>query len=476
MPRLAAGILLLASIHLLTLTISPVPWQDEVQIVDSGRVALSDDRDSGLYWTAAQRPIQSLNYLGPLLQESAYRLLAPSIAGPRLSAWLGALIAAWMLSRWLTARGVTPGWNAALTAVFLFDPIFVQGYRGARVDCWVFALVLAACIEVRRSGDTTRAPSERYLRCAIAAALAVAAFFVWPSAVYLLPLLIVEFITVHSPTTGSRGAGPMLLAGSVGLVLALALFLIPLGPRLPIVLADAVDSRSQLYLRGLTFDLSSTSNAAGDLARTYLVSALVPLIAIAGASRSRLLAVAAALVLAVIMPTMIFAHRVVYLLPYFIGIIGDATRTGISRPLPMLKWAVTGAVVWSAGISLIARPAQALMFRDARDPGHYERAADGLPEFRDRRIYLDAFEFYYAGRERGWRQVHAYSELGESGWAETFKHIDYALYAESAVVDRQLREEAGWTIVREITLPQIGATRFGWIPGPRRYFVYAPPR
>src|SRR5437763_668842 len=83
-------------IHLLTLTISPTLWVDEAQIIEHGRLIFFDPHSSWSvnWWTAANRPIQFWSYLGPALQEAAFRMTMPLSSGPRIASLLGAMIAA----------------------------------------------------------------------------------------------------------------------------------------------------------------------------------------------------------------------------------------------------------------------------------------------------------------------------------------------------------------------------------------------
>lgn len=472
--RLAIGLLLLSSIHLLTLTTSPTPWQDEVQIVDSGRVLLSDDQSWALNWTAAQRPVAFLNYFGPLLQDRAYRLLAPSIAGPRWSALAGALFAAWMVYRWLHARQVPPYWTAGLTALFLFDPVLVQGYRGARVDAWVIGFMVAACVAIRRSGDRALSTRRQDVQLGWGAALAVIGFFFWPSAIYLVPLLAAEVIDVRARDLTMRGGRRLLLAGTAGTAIGVTLCLLPFGTRVPAFLIDVFTSSDQYYRRDAYLDLIVPAVSA--LADSYRLSPMVPLIGLACAPFSRPLGFALVVTFAAMVPTIIYPHRVVYLLPLLIAMIGDTARRQVTGfAMPALRWAVTAALVWAAAISLVARPVQALLFNDARGHQQYERAADSLPELRGKRVYLDSWDFYYAGRERDWRMLHGYGDIGVEGWARTFDNLDYAIYAASKSVERQRLEQSGWVLVRELVLPAVSGPPFSTVAEPRRYFVYAAP-
>src|SRR5262245_49920557 len=92
-------------IHVLTLDLSPPLWMDEAQIIEHGRL-LPFDSDSAWsmnWWSAANRPILLWSYLGPALQETAFRMTRPLSTAPRLASLAGAMAAATVLLGWLLA-------------------------------------------------------------------------------------------------------------------------------------------------------------------------------------------------------------------------------------------------------------------------------------------------------------------------------------------------------------------------------------
>jgi hypothetical protein len=152
--RLFAAVVVLTCLaHSLTLTRSPPAWQDEVQIIDYGRTILpGSDRSHGVNWIDRHRPIELLNCIGPLIQETACRLSSTTMLGPRVAALLGAAAAAAVLRGWLVAAGVSP-WIASTGGLaFLWDPLFASSYRGARVDSWCMAAILASLWCIRLAG------------------------------------------------------------------------------------------------------------------------------------------------------------------------------------------------------------------------------------------------------------------------------------------------------------------------------------
>ena len=183
-------------IHLLTLSISPTIWQDEVQILDYGRVILDPQTDWSINWDfELDRPVYTFFYLGAVIQAIVLKLTNFSLIGPRLVTLVGAMTAATVMLGWLLRMKVPPKIALAIGLIFLLDPLFVQGYRGNRIDCWVFALCGGACwaLSVVKESVSRQQPISNRL-VALAGGLSAIAFLVWPSAILLYPLLMVELV------------------------------------------------------------------------------------------------------------------------------------------------------------------------------------------------------------------------------------------------------------------------------------------
>ncbi|MEP7305878.1 MAG: hypothetical protein ABJA98_10195 [Acidobacteriota bacterium] len=461
----------------MTITISPTIWQDEVQIVDLGRSVVAPDPTWSLNWTAKQRPVAFVNYLGPILQERAYRWLAPSNVGPRLSTLLGALVAGYFTFLWLRSRRVRIVPALVLAVTLFLDPIFVQGYRGGRVDCFVIALVMAACVVLRRR-QITSVDSGGVSRCwAVLGGLLVVACFVWPSGIFLLPLVAAEGILVCAPLrVPKRTMLRWCLAFAAGGLISLALCLVPVWNQLPSLAADALVSKQANSDSGSpwTYFPASVLN----LVLSYEQSPCLPIAAVAAAfnRRNRVLAISAAVATISILPTHVYVHRVVYLLPYLIGLIGEGWRVAAVSWLRSWGAAVMAiAVVWAGGISLVARPALALAARHARSPELLVEAAARLPELRFQRIYLEPWEFYYVGRQFGWRMVRPYGYIGSDAEAAMFADLDYALVNEGESTNRrEFFAALGWHLIDQFTLPSAQAAFLSRVPTkPRRYELYS---
>jgi|GEM_PF-2668332 len=432
---LALTALVILGVHMLTLTISPTIWQDEVQIVDLGRQALHPmGRGWSLSWIAAGRPIAFINYLGPVLQELAYGFTAPSPSGPRVCTILGALLAAAFCYAWLRARGLP--WRLAWVGgtLLLLDPQLVASYRGARVDVWVIALMFAACWVARRGSSlasVTPTPprSSARLHFIAAGVLAGVAFFVWPSAFYLYALLGAEVVEAANGarTPLVRRLGLVVLGGLVSVITCL----LPIAGRLASEWADIFVSKDAYLYQGSLLHRFLTGLAALPVASK--LSPLLPLLAVlaVGFRRNRAIAVGAAATLLLMLPTQVYAGRVIYLLPYLVVLVIQAADALGARPPGASRWARDAALglafLWAAGLSLIGRPANAWAGRSARDPALLVAALAETGPTQHRRIYLGAWEFYYAGRAAGWEMFVPYGPFEPAALARFYGSLDAAI-------------------------------------------------
>ncbi len=460
-PTVAGALAGVAAIHCLSLTLSPTLWMDEVQIVDLGRVFLTGPTASwSICWLPAGRPVQFLNYLGPVIQELAYRTWSAP-AGPRLSSLLGALVAAGLALAWLRLRRVPWPIASGLGLAFLLDPLFVASYRGARVDSWTFSACFAACVLLRLSRRESRV-WRRGLSQAVSGALMMVAFFIWPSAMFLTPIFAVELLEAElsrpRPSVG-RFSASAIIVGAGGLV-ALALLLAPMWPNLSMFWADAHTSKNAYV---------SSGSLAAVLARNVrsffascLLSPLLPAAAtlFAFLPSCRWLAVAFGLTALAMLPTEVYPNRIIYLLPAMIALIGEGMRTiralgWSNRRLSAGAAMLALAVSWSAAVSLVARPALALSQREGRAPGKLLEASQAAFGAGPLRVY-PPWELYYAGRALGWAMYRPYGAITEREWTPFLAKVDIGIARPGDDVIRHFAE-AGLSSPRTLAVG-VGST------------------
>jgi len=394
--------LLVAAIHASTLTISPTIGQDEVQIIDYGRVFLDQDTDWALSWDLdGERPLLRVFYLGPVIQELAYRLGGGSLAGPRLASILAALLSASLCFSFLRGRGLGLGIAWALSIVWLLDPLVVQGYRHARVDVWAQAICFASLLLIDRCYGSVAG-------WIVVGGLGVTMLFVWPTSVILLPLIAwatwEALLGGRASRAGRPDARRSIAALLLGAVLGTGLLLLPIAEQLPRVLAG-VQHMSDRNLSGAWDDWP---RQVGRFLSAMHRSPFLPAAACWAlvVSRDKALRLAAVVATAIVIVTNPYVYRVAYLVPTMVVAlaVASARRAGEARQRQRpLRFALGTLVTWAVGASLIARPAVASLESLERDPQHTFAAARSAPIGAGHSVWMANWELYYAGREQGWR-------------------------------------------------------------------------
>jgi hypothetical protein len=299
--------------------------------------------------------------------------------------------------------------SPVLGAIFFLDPLFAQSYRGARTDSWVLALCLGSCWITR--SVATRALERRAssLRLAAAGALAAAAFFVYPTAPLLYPLILVEVISVSRESRSVRGS-----------------------------------HRSVMSSLG--------AFAFGGLA----------------ARGNRLLAITTALLAIYVLSTRVYTFHVVYFLPYLLALAGGALAAGAtsdprSKLLHARRIALAALLVWAATVTMVARPLAALSEEAGRDPSiplKLGRLAIGTGP---KRVYIGAMEFYYAGRELGWQMFAPWFGETQGQQERMLSQVDFALLYKPTVGSALPMELAKAGLRPERTLASAQGARSGWL-------------
>src|SRR5271170_2652703 len=128
-----------------TLTSAVPVWIDDTFIVEYGRVTLAGGQPGFGYYQRSDsgRPTYAYALLGVVLPEVAFRITAPSNAGPRALALLGQLAAFGFFLYYLRLRGVDPRFSFLLGLALFLDPLCDIGWRGGRMDGGAFAFLFA---------------------------------------------------------------------------------------------------------------------------------------------------------------------------------------------------------------------------------------------------------------------------------------------------------------------------------------------
>lgn len=426
-----------------TLGVLPHMQQDEAQITDYGRLALQPHSDWSVTWlTARDKPLLLWTYLGPLIAEIGYQLGGGAGLGPRIASLLGGLFAATMAIGWLFSRRVPPLAAWCLGVAFLLDPMFDLSQRMARVDSWVFGCCIGACWLLRKAAAGNDA-SERRRPLIVAGMLAATAPFLWPSAIFLYPLIVVELIHLLSR---NRAAGMpvrvMVLQVVVFLisgVVTACLLVIPVWNNLQVIFADMssvvamnVKSSSSSYERlFVLFDYHPWAKLVKAFVKT--LSPLFPLLAIAGilVCRDKLLTLAAFIALAAMLATLVYEFRALYLLPYFVALAaGPYARFHRYPPSLLMRRlaniALVGIAAWSIFVSLGMRTYFGLQAKTPLSRVTIEQAARSSIGAGEYKVFLAfTYEFYFAGRSLGWHLYTPYIQFGYDSLGNWTRENDY---------------------------------------------------
>jgi len=461
-------------IHWQTLVISPKVNSDEVTIIEYGRLILQPHSDWSLnWWIPAGRPVILFSYLGGLLQETALRFGNFSITGARATSLLGAMIAATLALGWLLARNVPKMAAWFISLIFLLDPLYVSSYRGGRVDCWAMALCFASCWILRRLISSIKNNRFFTLMIGFAGFLTTSAFFIWPSAVILYPLVILELvILIVNGQAGHRNLQKALLeivAFIAGIVLAMILLIIPILPHIKRIFNDLL-LVSNMGVGGENFlqrfsRLLPTKDNIMIIAASYKLTPIFPIAALFAAvyRRDKPLILATLAAYAFILVTGAYWLRALYILPYFLALIGGIYNSPPSYIQDNIYMRVGPVILillllWSAAISLILRPAIALNQKEGRNPSILLSAASSSVGPAAHRV-LDCTQnrdFYFAGRLFGWKMYLPFSSrilfsYDNNTVKKFLKRVDYAIFdIETSEKTNNLLQKAGLRFKKRI--------------------------
>lgn len=465
---------LILVVFLPQLDLWPLIGQDEVQIIEFGRVILHPSTDWSMNW----QPSDSMAHLWPAwlgvtLQELAFRSSGETIFGARLSSLLGALLAGTMVLGWLNARR-TPWIVAIVLAIsFVLDPIFNESYRHGRVDGWAFAVCIAVCWLLQLAGRRARDNHDIRPILFMAGLLTGVSPFVWITSIALLPLILMEFVyllrvpwnTAESQRISRIRTLTFWFVG--GGLLSAGVLLTPLIVNWDFFVASFevgvdVQTVASVIQRNI-FDMY------------LLYDPMILLAVIASLLIRRDIALLVALFVAVVMmyQTMIYPMRILYLLPYLVAMFagaltiihGDSDRP---RRRAILISAVGLLLCWNLITSLVHRPLIASHQQEVWSPEQIRPALERAIGPGDHRVLLEEWDMYPAARSLGWRIFKVFGRYPKDrDEAQAFlASMDYVIkrnaFAFLVVSDKNL-ELAGFSLISTVSFarPESDEIRLG---------------
>ena len=431
-----------------TLHLTPTVWQDEVEIVEMGRVFL----DPGTPWSAAligdKNPQPALRYLGPLMYEMAYRWSGGSFLGPRLAGLLGGVLFSLAALLWLRSRGVAEGMALAVALLLLIDPAFERSTRGGRADAWPLFCAVLGCWCVRQSSAGGGARRVRWLLSA--GGLSGILPLLWPTAIMLWPLILIELLEAmgrRKAAVGRTEASTLLwpLTG------ALAAIVIALAPVWSLVIPSAIE-----ILHHVQWDAAATKTGGSSLnllSSVFAVLRYSPIwfaLAVIGGftTENRLLALGFGGVLLLTLATRFYLYRYLYILPYMIPLVAagihSLSKTKPALRLPQPRWCLTGlAVLWACLLSFGVRNYVALQERPWRDHAALVSLMEKEIGRGPHKVYIGPIDLYYAGRQLGWQMFRHVFGLPEAQMEQVYGRCDVVVrvpYEDPPELQAQLKK------------------------------------
>jgi hypothetical protein len=456
-------------IHSLTLKISPPFWVDEAQIIEHGRLAFTGtSTDWSVNWSTEKgRPVLLWAYLGPAMQELLFRATMPLPTGPRVASLLGAALAASTLIGWLISLQTGYGVSLLLGTLFLLDPLFVQSYRGGRIDSWVLAACIGSCWLLRLTLSRMQVEKPYVLSLFSAGLLVATAFFVWPSAALCYPFVIAELgVVLRKQYLTSRRFSDGVLRSVItfagGVLIAGIVCIVPVRHMLGDIIRDVItvlrESQAPYSLeRELT-----------ELVRGFVFRPLLLIGTVTGLLFARKCALAWATFAAVayLLTTRVYDYRLVYLIPYAAVLIGISLQTGFSGNMKRYRTALLVSLLSILGVSsvvsLVIRPAIAFSRRDSRNPDTLFRLGQQALGAGPYRVYVDPWEFYFVGRELGWRMFRQYGhEPDDTRLPPVLLDVDFCVFRRERITPRltAIFAQSGLQLLHPIRLLSAGGNQ-----------------
>ncbi len=435
---LATAAFLVCSIHILTITEYPPAWFDEIEILEIGRFSIFNVRPE---WSIGLIPMQDgtlsvpypfFHYLSGAILEALYRLTGGFICG-RIFMLLSLPCCAFALLAYLREKGISPMVAFIVTGMFLVDPNATICAHWYRPDLWCMAMTFLALTLIMRSRTS---PRSKLLLFASGALTAMSLFF-WITSVLLVPFVLLEFCLVHRKSDGEGPTSnilPRFVALFIGGTVATAILLAPLFKYIPEIISQYL-SISEV---GTVTAVSDTplSAALGRMYDFIKIACRSPFTWFAAAigvflSRRHLPhAVLFAIIVAFIIATRVYHLRMVYLMPYvylFTAVSAERLIHSGNRLVTRLSKAyLVGALAFGFALAVVvmnfaAWPESNTLTLLA------QKLKTALPAKTPKVCLVDfEHEFYYAGRQLGWRMYSTYdrTKILEEPYASILDTMD----------------------------------------------------
>ncbi|PTX45322.1 4-amino-4-deoxy-L-arabinose transferase-like glycosyltransferase [Christiangramia gaetbulicola] len=393
----------------ITMVKGPYLHPDELVIVDLGRYILTPSSSWSITWIPSiQEPAFLISYLGVVIQEINYEYLGQY--GPRIFSLLGGIAAATSLVGWLKKRNIPIRISLLLGLVFLLDPLFVQSYTIGRIDGWCMFLCIGACWLIHGSYD-----GKNSFKLITAGAMAALALFIWPSAIFLFPLIILEifeiFLNKGDHKIDLKQKLNILALFILGSLIITFILVLPVFDQFYKQYENIIQSLYANSHAGSEYNIDGLINNIYELPRVLKFSPFLVIAAIIAfiKIKEKGLLISLMIVTALMVVTLVYINRVQYLIPYLLL----ATSTLYRRELKYIisnnlkRWLLGVMLLWSISLSIVVR--SYLVYNDQKLDERmmlYQAAGNMIGEG-EHRVYIP-YEFYYPGRTFNWEMYRAY--------------------------------------------------------------------
>lgn len=397
---LALGCLVTTAVALIGIDLTPIVWQDEVQIIDYGRCLLSSHTDWALTLGSDGRPVTPLVPMYMLVQQGWFAAVGTTIASCRLLSLASAVLAVLAMYYNLRNRAVCATCSAFIALLFLVDPQFARSYFGGRADAFAVAVGLLAgtiWLQALRRGQTGRSVCS--------GVLAAIALLTWPTVAATLVISLCDYVA-HCVTRRKLALREPVLAmvGFIGIAVAV---------QLGLALADHDSSGDKILVK--PWSLPEIGTIVRTVADVYVRSPWLLLLFVAAfifclAKRAHFDGVSAIILatLLTVAAPQFYSWRIMYLIPVCYILLALAWSR-LDMPAHYHFSAAAMLFVMTFGINIVGRVALAHYEHESRDYSKYHAQLKELIPTKS--VVVGDWSCYYAGLAEDWRMfVYGFDE------------------------------------------------------------------
>lgn len=396
-------------ISLITIELTPIGWQDEVQIVEYGRLVSENTVEGWGMNLDNDQQIPSTSILGSYGSYFAAKSFNYRLFGHRLYSLIGALLCSFFMLL-LGLRLKTPASIAILVSlILLLDPLLVQGYRGGRIDVWAISFVLIAMY----SFFPTSGKLSKYRYIFSGALLGLSVFF-WISAILLFPLVIWFFFRTKANEDPLLKSIFQNLIGFFACVILIIAFNYSF-------LKDALISFAYVPSNyGLDVPMSTyiyryviLFGSSLRFSNLFFVTGLISIVLF----RDIKFYFAFALFLFGVIFSGLYEHRIVYYVPYMCVsflFLFEKVQTANPNRLMKLTHTIFVIFVFHLTISLVLRNTQALLQYKQRSSGNYSIYFSAIGIEKGDYVLTDSWRSYFPLRQIGANPIRTFHKQDEN--------------------------------------------------------------